>query len=101
MMTTEKLNALKVAIRDGKLVQNAGGITAITEQSDKLGFDWKVYSVNDVVVRRDYIEQETSVGTSAENPIEYTGGLPLINNAFYRVDGAIKVWMGEWIDWET
>lgn len=101
MMTTEKLNALKVAIRDGKLVQNAGGITAITEQSDKLGFDWRVYSVNDVIVRKDYIEQEKPVGTSAENPIEYTDGIQLIENAFYRVDGTIKVWMDGWVDWES
>lgn len=101
MMTTEKLNAVKSAVKDGKLVQAAGGIAQHTEQSDKLGFDWKIYSVNDVVVRKDYIEQENPVGTSAENPIEYTEGTPLINNAFYRVDGVIKVWMDEWVDWEA
>lgn len=101
MMTTEKLNTVKSAVKDGKLVQAAGGITQHTEQSDKLGFDWKIYSVNDVVVRKDYIEQENPVGTSAENPIEYMEGTPLINNAFYRVDGVIKVWMDEWVDWEA
>lgn len=100
MMTTEKLSAVKGAVKDGKLVQAAGGITQHTEQSDKLGFDWKITSVNDVVVRKDYIEQENPVGTSAENPIEYADGVPLINNAFYRVSGAIKVWMNEWVDWE-
>ena len=45
-----------------------------------------VDAVNDVVVRKDYIEQENPVGTSADNPIEYTEGTPLINNAFYRKD---------------
>ena len=40
------------------------------------------------------------VGTSADNPIEYTEGVPLINNAFYRVDGVIKVYMDGWVDWE-
>lgn len=100
MMTTEKLNAMKAAIQDGKLVQAAGGITQHTEQSDKLGFDWRVTSVNDVAVRKEYIEQKNPVGTSADNPIEYADGVPLINNAFYRVDGAVKVWMDEWVNWE-
>ena len=42
---------------------------------------------------KDYVEQAKPVGTSADNPIEYTEGVPLINNAFYRVDGVIKVHM--------
>lgn len=99
-MKPEKLAAIKGAVKDGKLVQAAGGITVTETQSDKLGFDWRVTSVNDVVVRKEYIEQENPVGTSAENPIEYADGVPLINNAFYRVSGAIKVWMNEWVDWE-
>ena len=52
-MQAEKLNAIKGAVRDGRMVQNAGGISVATEQSDKLGFDWRVYSVNDVVVRKE------------------------------------------------
>ena len=98
-MQAEKLNAIKGAVRDGRMVQNAGGISVATEQSDKLGFDWRVYSVNDVVVRKDYIEQENPVGTSADNPIEYAEGTPLISNAFYRKDGKIYVWMDEWVEW--
>ena len=101
MMEPEKLTAMKDAIKDGKLVQSAGGITVTTGQSDKLGFDWKIYSVNEIEVRKDYIQQENPVGTSAENPIDYAEGVPLIDNAFYRVDGAIKVWMNEWVDWEV
>lgn len=100
-MQTEKLNAIKSAIKDGKLVQAAGGITQHMEQSDKLGYDWTVYTVNDVVVRKDYVEQENPVGTSADNPIEYTEGMPLINNAYYLVDGVIKVYMDGWVDWES
>lgn len=53
-MRTEKLNAIKGAIKDGKTVQAAGGIAVTMQQSDKLGYDWKVYSVNDVVVRKEY-----------------------------------------------
>lgn len=56
MMQTEKLNAIKGAITDGKLVRAAGGITQRTEQSDKLGFDWRIFTVNDVDVRKDYVE---------------------------------------------
>ena len=44
-MRTEKLNAIKGAIKDGKTVQAAGGIAVTMQQSDKLGYDWKVYSV--------------------------------------------------------
>ena len=51
MMQTEKLNAIKGAITDGKLVRAAGGITQRTEQSDKLGFDWRIFTVNDVDVQ--------------------------------------------------
>lgn len=99
MMNSEKLNAMKAALRDGKVVQELGGVTRSREQSDKLGFDWLTTSINDVVVQREYIEQEDPVGTSADNPIEYTEGVPLINNAFYRVDGVVKVWMDGWADW--
>lgn len=98
-MENSKLNAIVSAIKDGKTVQAAGGISVATAQSDKLGFDWKIYNVNDVVVRKDYVEQEHPVGTSAENPIEYTDDIPLINNAFYRKAGDIYVWMGEWVKW--
>ena len=98
-MRTEKLNAIKGAIKDGKTVQAAGGIAVTMQQSDKLGFDWRIYSVNDVVVRKDYIGQENPVGTSADNPIEYAEGTPLTNNAFYRKDGNIYVWMEEWVEW--
>ena len=83
------------------MVQAAGGIAATMQQSDKLGSDWKVYSVNDVVVRKEYIAQAVPVGTSADNPIDYSDGVPLINNAYYRVNGKIKVWMDEWVDWES
>ena len=100
-MNSEKLTAIKGAIKDGKMVQAAGGIAIATEQSDKLGFNWTVYSVNDVVVRKEYVAQENPVGTSAENPIEYEDGVPLINNAYYRKNGKIYVWMGEWAEWDS
>lgn len=100
MMNSEKLNAMKAALQDGKVVQAMGGIVKTREQSDKLGFDWVSTSINDVVVMREYIEQENPVGTSADNPIVYEEGVPLINNAFYSVDGTVKVWMDGWVDWQ-
>ena len=74
MMQTEKLNAIKGAITDGKLVRAAGGITQRTEQSDKLGFDWRIFTVNDVDVRKDYVEQANPVGTRRRQSHRIHGG---------------------------
>ncbi len=93
-MTEAKLAQVKKAITDGKLVQAAGGITTTITQSDKLGYDWKNFFVNDIPVRREYIEQAVKAGT-ADNPIVWASGMPLIQNAYYTHGGEIKVWMGE------
>lgn len=92
-MTEAKLAQVKKAITDGKLVQAAGGITTTVTQSDKLGFDWKNFFVNDVPVRREYVEQEVKAGT-VDNPIVWASGMALIQNAYYTHNGEIKVWMG-------
>ena len=97
MTRTEALD-LRQKVIDGEMVQAAGGITIATEQSDKLGYDWKVYTVNDIVVRKDYVAQENPTGT-LENPIVYTEGTPLINNAYYLKDDKLYVWMDEWVEW--
>lgn len=93
-MTETKLASIKSAIKDGKLVQAAGGITSTVTQSDKLGFDWKNIYVNDVLVRRDYVEQAVKYGT-ADNPIAWQPDMALIQNAYYTYNGERKVWMGE------
>ena len=93
-MTTDKLNQIKKSITDGRMVARAGGISLALKQSDKLGFDWRIYSVNDVVVRKDYIEQEVKAGTT-DNPIAWKTDMPLIQNAYYTHNGETKVWMGE------
>ena len=92
-MTEAKLAQVKKAITDGKLVQAAGGITTTVTQSDKLGYDWKNFFVNDIPVRREYIEQTVKAGT-ADNPIVWASGMPLIQNAYYTHNGETKVWMG-------
>lgn len=93
-MTEAKLAQVKKAITDGKLVQAAGGITTTVTQSDKLGFDWKNFFVNDVPVRREYVEQAVKFGT-ADNPIAWEPDMQLIQNAYYAYNGETKVWMGE------
>ena len=93
-MTETKLAQMKTAIQDGKLVQQAGGITSTVTQSDKLGFDWKNIYVNDILVRQEYIEQAVKRGT-ADNPITWASGMALIQNAYYVHNGETKVWMGE------
>ena len=93
-MTETKLTQIKSAIKDGKLVQAAGGITSTVTQSDKLGYDWKNFFVNDILVRREYVEQAVKYGT-ADNPIAWASGMALIQNAYYTYNGEAKVWMGE------
>jgi hypothetical protein len=92
-MTQDKLEKLKSAIKDGKLVQEAGGITEDVTQSDKLGYDWRNIYVNKILVRQEYVEQAVKAGT-ADNPIVWASGMPLIQNAYYTHNGEIKVWMG-------
>ena len=93
-MTTDKLNQIKKSITDGRMVARAGGISVAVEQSDKLGFDWRNIYVNDILVRREYVEQAVKYGT-ADNPIVWKAGMSLIQNAYYTHGGEIKVWMGE------
>lgn len=76
------------------MVSAAGGITTEIEQSDKLGFDWFIYKVNNVVVRKDYVEQDTPVGT-ADNPIIWAADVPLVPNGCYAHNGVVKVWTGD------
>lgn len=76
------------------LIDAAGGIKTSTEQSDKVGFDFIRYYVNDVLVRSDYVAQENPVGVK-DNPFEFTEELKMIQNAWYILDGVKKVWIGE------
>lgn len=93
-MTETKLTQMKSAIKDGKLVQAAGGITEDVTQSDKLGYDWRNIYVNKILVRQEYIEQDVKAGTR-DNPIVWKAGMSLIPNAYYTNNGETKVWTGE------
>lgn len=93
-MTETKLTQIKSAIKDGKLVQAAGGITEDVTQSDKLGYDWRDIYVNKILVRQVYVEQAVKFGT-VDHPIVWKAGMSLIQNAYYTNNGETKVWMGE------
>ena len=94
-MTHDELIAkIKADHSTAKAVAAAGGIREETVQSDKIGYDWHAYYVNDVLVRRDYVEQETPYGT-ADNPIVWKEGMSLIPNAYYTYNDIRKVWTGD------
>ncbi len=94
----EQAKALKAKIEKNQkivdTVEAAGGISVTVEQSDKLGYDWRVYAVNRVVVRREYERQANPVGT-ADNPLSWTATAKLIPSGYYTHDGVTKVWTGE------
>lgn len=82
------------------LIQLLGGISIEVVQSDKVGFNWHNYYVGETLVKQEYVEQENPVGTES-NPFEYVEGMQLVNNAYYKKDGKIYVWMDEWVEWTT
>lgn len=75
-------------------VNAAGGIATTLTQSDKIGYDWLNFYVNNILVRQEYQEQENPVGT-ADNPFVWERDMTLIPNGFYTHDGVRKVWVGE------
>lgn len=97
-MTRSEALEIRKKVLDGEAVARAGGIREEVSQSDKLGSDWISTYVNDILVKQEYVAQENPAGVQ-DNPIVYSEGVPLINNAFYLRDGAMYVWMGEWIEW--
>lgn len=98
-MTKSEAIEIRGKVVDGEMVRKAGGISIRTEQSDKIGFDWVIYTVNDIDVRKDYVEQADPKGTSADNPIVWEDGMTPINNAYYLKDGKIYVYMDGWVEW--
>lgn len=93
-MTQDKLEQIKKTIQHGRMVERSGGITVMVEQSDKLGYDWHIYAVNKIVVRKEYVAQKEPVGT-ADNPIVWKDGATAYPNFCYIKDGVRKVWTGE------
>jgi hypothetical protein len=94
MTYDELLEKIKADHATAEQVNAAGGIREEVTQSDKIGYDWRIFYVNDVAVRKDYVEQEIPYGT-ADNPIVWKEGMSLIPNAYYTHGGVRKVWMGD------
>lgn len=94
MTYDELLEKIKVDHATAEQVNAAGGIREEITQSDKIGFDWRIFYVNNIAVRKDYVEQEIPYGT-ANNPIVWKEGMSLIQNAYYIHDGVRKVWTGD------
>lgn len=94
MTYDELLEKIKADHATAEQVNAAGGIREEVTQSDKIGYDWRIFYVNDVAVRKDYVKQEIPYGT-ANNPIVWKEGMSLIPNAYYTHDGIRKVWTGE------
>lgn len=78
----------------GEQVEKLGGITEKVEQSDKIGYDWHNYYVNNKLVKSEYIEQDNPVGT-ADNPFAWSPGMKLIPNGYYTHNGKRYVAVAE------
>lgn len=94
MTHNELIAKIKADHSTAKVVEAAGGIGEELEQSDKLGFDWRVFYVNNIAVKKVYVEQTEPFGT-ADNPIVWKEGMSLIQNAYYIHNGIRKAWTGE------
>lgn len=98
-MTVNEALEIKNIIDHGKKAIELGGFTTKTVPSDKIGFDWIETYLGDKLVKQEYVEQENPMGT-ADNPYIYVEGeTPLVNNAYYLIDGVRHVYMmGEFIE---
>jgi len=77
------------------MLDKLGEVTTETTASDKVGFLWTIYKVNDVVVRKEYIADPDAQGTSADTAIDLEMGAVIKPNTYYRYDGKVYVYMGE------
>lgn len=73
-------------------VAKYGGFKTKQVQSDKLGFDWIEEYLGEILLTKTYVQQTNPVGTK-DNPIEYSDGIQLIDNAYYMKDGKLVVYM--------
>ena len=93
-MTRAEAKAIRRKVVQGETVEKLGGITEKIEQSDKIGFDWHNYYVGEKLVKSEYVEQDSPVGT-ADTPFEWTPGMRLIPNGYYTYNGKRYVAVAE------
>lgn len=69
-----------------------GLITITEEPSDKEGYNFKIYKIGDVVVKKEYIQNgdDLNDGSDYTKPITYKEGMSVIKSAWYT-DGT-DIW---------
>ena len=93
-MKRSEAKAYRNKVIQGEQIEAVGGIKEEFVQSDKIGFDWRNYYVNKILVRSDYVKQENPVGV-ADNPFEWSPGMKLILNGYYTYNGKRYVAVAE------
>lgn len=93
-MKRSEAKAYRNKVIQGEQIEAVGGIKEEFVQSDKIGFDWRNYYVNKILVRSDYVKQENPVGV-ADNPFEWSPGMRLILNGYYTYGGRRYVAIAE------
>lgn len=93
-MKRSEAKAYRNKVIQGEQIEAVGGIKEEFVQSDKIGFDWRNYYVNKILVRSDYVKQENPVGV-ADNPFEWSPGMKLILNGYYTYGGRRYVAIAE------
>lgn len=84
----------EMKLRKNKTEMIADMLTITRERSDKLGYDWEIYTLGSVEIRREYVPSESHAGT-LDDPIPFELGLALIPNAYYSYDEHLYVYMGQ------
>lgn len=90
--------------KKAETLDKLGEVTTETIPSDKNGYDWVVYSVNGIEVRKEYVSNGSALGTDSENAIPFVEGMSIAPNTYYSYDGKVYVYMGVATDnavWEN
>lgn len=85
------------------MLDKLGEVTTEITESDKAGYDWRVYKVNGIEVSKEYVENGLAKGTE-DSPINFVDGMAVKPNTFYYHDEKIYVYMGaamEAENWEA
>jgi len=97
----EVCKAISEAHEKAKLVDEVGGITTALAPSDKQGYLFKNYYVNEVLVKQEYIEDTQYVPSSGTytNPTAWESGMAVVaytnddafsGDGWYVFDGLVQ-----------
>ena len=85
-MTRNEAKALRNTVIQGKMAEVCGGIVKKKEQSDKYGYDLDTYYIGNEIIKKHYVKKNKNKG-SADNPINYKIGMPVIEKLYYKYKG--------------